>query len=212
MSFVIENKGEGFERCPPGLHLARCYRVIDLGTQKSEYMGESKFQRKVMIGWEIHGTNEAGKSLSMNDGRPYSIFKNYTLSWSDKAKLRQDLQSWRGRPFSPEEMRRFDLKNILGAWCMLNVIEREGQNGNIYSNVNGIAPVPSMIKQNGLPQGANKLEIFNLTEPDMELFNTFSQNLKTKIQSSPEWQKIKKSDYDDSGMTTQSEPEDSIPF
>lgn len=190
MSFYVEDKGGNFERCPSGMHLARCYRIIDLGTQKSEYMGQVKYLHKVMLGWEIHGTDDNGKPLKMNDGRPFGIFKNYTLSWSEKANLRLDLQSWRGRPFTQEEMRKFDLKNVLGAWCMLNVIERPGQDGKTYTNVNGVTPVPAIIKQNGLPEGVNKTELFNLTEPDMAMFESFSENLKTKIKASPEWQKL----------------------
>ena len=190
MSFIVEDKGGNFERCPSGMHLGRCYRIVDLGTQKSEYMGQVKYLHKIMLGWEIHGTDDNGKPLNIMDGRPFAIFKNYTLSWSEKANLRLDLQSWRGKAFTQEEMRKFDLKNILGAWCMINVIERAGQNGNTYANVDGVTPVPAIIKQNGLPQAVNKNELFNLQEPDMALFEAFSDNLKTKITSSPEWQKL----------------------
>jgi hypothetical protein len=190
MSFYVENKGGGFDPCPTGIHLANCYRIIDLGTQKIEYMGQSKFQHKVMFAWELHITDDNGNQVKMNDGRPFSIFKNYTLSWSDKSNLRQDLQSWRGKPFTQEELNRFDLKNVLGAWGMVNVIERQGQNGKTYANVSGITPVPSMIRQQGLPQRVNKLELFTLSNPDMEMFNSFSDNLKQKISSSPEWQKL----------------------
>ena len=190
MSFYVEDKGGNFERCPSGMHLARCYRIIDLGTQKSEYMGQTKYLHKVMLGWEIHGMNDDGTPIKMQDGRPFAIFKNYTLSWSEKANIRLDLQSWRGRPFSQEEMRKFDLKNVLGAWCMLNVIERPGQDNKIYTNVAGVTPVPAMIKQNGLPTAVNKNELFNIAEPDMEMFATFSDNLKAKISNSPEWQKL----------------------
>ena len=191
MSFIVEDKGN-FEATPSGMHLARCYRIIDLGTQKSEYMGQVKYLHKIMLGWEIHGTNDDGTPLKMRDGRPFAIFKNYTLSWSEKATLRGDLQSWRGKPFTQEEMRRFDLKTVLNAWCMLNVIERAGQDGNMYVNVSGVTPVPSMIKKGGLPEPINKNELFNLTDPDMVMFDTFSENLKKKIQSSPEWEKLNK--------------------
>jgi len=191
MSFIVEDNGGNFERCPPGMHLGRCYRIVDLGTQKSEYMGQTKYLHKIMIGWEIHGVGEDGKEIKMKDGRPFAIFKNYTFSWSEKANLRLDLQSWRGRAFSQEEMRKFDLKNVLGAWCMLNIIERAGQNGNTYSNVDGVTPVPAIIKQNGLPQAVNKNELFNLQEPDWTLFESFSDNLKTKIIASPEFEKAK---------------------
>lgn len=190
MSFYVEDKGGNFERCPSGMHLARCYRIVDLGTQKSEYMGQTKYLHKVMLGWEIHGMHDNGTPIKMQDGRPFAIFKNYTLSWSEKANLRLDLQSWRGRPFSQEEMRKFDLKNVLGAWCMLNVIERPGQDGKTYTNVAGVTPVPAMIKQNGLPQAVNKDELFNISEPNMEMYNGFSDNLKAKIANSPEWQKM----------------------
>jgi hypothetical protein len=203
-SFFVEDKGGAFERCPRGMHLARCYRIVDLGTQKSEYMGQVKYLHKIMISWEIHGMDENGKPLRMSDGRPYGIFKNYTLSWSEKSNLRLDLQSWRGRPFLPEEMRRFDLKNILGAWCMLNVIERTGQNGKEYSNIDGITPVPSVIKHSGLPEGVNALEIFNLSEPDMQMFDKFHEGLKKKIMASPEWGKLQ-------GKPEQGKPEQREP-
>jgi hypothetical protein len=213
MALYAEDSGGSFERCPPGMHLARCYRIIDLGTQKSEYMGQTKFLHKIMVGWELHGNRDDGSPLKMNDGRPFAIFKNYTLSWSEKANLRLDLQSWRGKPFTQEEMRRFDLTNVLGAWCMLNVIERQGQNGKTYANVDGVTPVPSMIKQNGLPTAVNKNEMFNLSEPDWVLFETFSDHLKQKITASPEFGKAK-------GGSTDAEPAsaghdddiDDIPF
>ena len=188
---VEDTGGSSFTPVPAGMHLARCYRIIDIGTQKSEFEGNVKYLHKIMIGWEIHGNRDDGSPLKMNDGRPFAIFKNYTLSWSDKANLRLDLQSWRGKPFTQEEMRRFDLENVLGAWCMLNVIERAGQNGKTYSNVDGVTPVPSMIKQNGLPQAVNKNEMFNLTEPDWAMFETFSDHLKAKISASPEFAKVK---------------------
>lgn len=212
MSFYVEDKGGNFERCPSGMHLARCYRIVDLGTQKSEYMGQVKYLHKLMIGWEIHGADDKGNPLKMMDGRPFAIFKNYTLSWSEKANLRLDLQSWRGKPFTQEEMRRFDLKNVLGAWCMINVIERAGQDGKMYTNVNGVTPVPAIIKQNGLPAAVNKNELFNLSEPDMAMFNSFSDHLKKKIEASPEWQKRTQSEPASQEPEYLGEPADDIPF
>jgi len=215
MSFIVEDKGGNFERCPPGMHLGRCYRIVDLGTQKTEYMGEVKYLHKIMLGWEIHGSDDNGKPLKMVDGRPFAIFKNYTLAWSEKANLRIDLQAWRGKAFTQEEMRKFDLKNILGAWCMLNVIDRAGQNGNTYSNVSSVTPVPSVIKQSGLPQAINKNELFNLQDPDMAIFETFSDNLKAKITSSPEWEKLQGKQSTPTASippASQLDPDEDIPF
>ena len=189
MSFYAE-KGGDFEICPSGMHLARCYRLVDIGTQQSEYMGATKFLHKITLAWEVHGIDDAGMPIKMLDGRPFGIFKNYTLSWSEKANLRLDLQSWRGKPFNQEEMQKFDLKNILGVWCMLNVIEHVGKNGNTYANIAGISPVPGMIKAAGFPQPVNPVQLFSLQNPDMVMFESFSNNLKAKIESSPEWKKL----------------------
>ena len=189
MSFFVEDKSS-FESTPPGAHLARCYRIVDLGTQKSEYMGQVKFLHKITINWEILSKDEDGQPIRMKDGRPFSIYKNYTMSWAEMSNLRKDLQRWRGKPFTQEELRRFDLKTVLGAYCMLNVIERQGSDGKMYTNVETVSPVPAMIKQLGLPPAVNKDTIFNLSEPDMELFETFHDSLKTKIKSSPEGQKL----------------------
>jgi hypothetical protein len=216
MSFVVEDSGGSFESAPTGMHLGRCYRIIDLGTQKTEYMGQMKALRKIMIGWELHAQDDAGRPIRMRDGRPFAMFKNYTLSWNEKANLRLDLQSWRGKPFSTEEMRRFDLETVLGAWCMLNVIEKQGNDGKMYINVNGITPVPSMIKQAGMPAAVNKNEVFMLSDPDMEMFSTFTENLKKKITSSPEWEKLhgKKTmpERKHAAPTMQDEDLDDIPF
>ena len=90
MSLIAKDSGEGsFTPVPPGMHLARCYRIVDLGTQKSEYQGQTKYLQKVMIQFEVHGEDDKGKALVTNKGEPMSISKNYTLSLAEKATLRQ---------------------------------------------------------------------------------------------------------------------------
>lgn len=187
MTFYVEsNQERTFKNVPAGSHLGRCYRIVDLGSQKSEYMGEIKIQRKIMVGWELFGEDDEGVSLLTDDGKPMAIFKNYTLSWAENATLRKDLQSWRNKPWTDSEAKRFDLKSILNQYCMLNVIHKDS-NGKTYANVATISPVPSMIKQAGLPKPVNANQIFTLAEPDMVLFETFGKGLKDKIMNSPEW-------------------------
>jgi hypothetical protein len=169
------------------MHLARCYRIVDLGTQKSEYQGQIKHLQKVMIQFEVHGEDDNGNALVTNKGEPMSISKNFTLSLAEKATLRKDLQAWRGRDFTADELRGFELKNVLGAWCMLSVAKSMGNNGKEYTNIMSINPVPAAIKKAGLPEGFNKLAMFVIENPDMELFETFGNGLKEKIQTSPEW-------------------------
>jgi len=176
-----------FKPVPAGMHLARCYRIIDLGTQTTEWQGKEKKNYKIMVLWEVHGEDDQGNALITDRNEPMSISKNYTMSLGEMSSLRADLKAWRGRDFTAEELRGFQLKNVLGAWCMLTVSRTEGQNGKEYSNVVTVNPVPASIKKAGLPDGFNDLLVFDLDNPDMALFDTFSEKLKAKIQSSPEW-------------------------
>lgn len=214
MSLVAKDSGgEGnFTPVPPGMHLARCYRIVDLGTQKSEYQGQIKYLQKVMLQFEVHGEDEKGKALVTSKGDPLSISKNYTLSLAEKATLRKDLQTWRGVAFTPDQLRGFELKNILGQWAMLSVAKDVGNNGKEYTNIMSVNPVPLAIKRAGLPEGINKTAMFTIMNPDMDLFETFSNNLKEKIKASPEWESNSKRESNTGGSGFDDFADDSIPF
>ena len=101
---------------------------------------------------------------------------------------------------------------------MLNVIEKRGNDGKMYVNVTGITPVPSMIKQAGMPQPINKNEVFMIDTPDMEIFKTFSENLKKKIMGTPEWEKLNakpaqsQADAANAAVAAAALDDDDIPF
>ena len=188
MSLTARDSGGGsFTPVSPGMHLARCYRIVDMGTQTTDFQGQTKHLQKVMLQFEVHGEDDSGKPLVTAKGEPMSISKNFTLSLAEKATLRKDLQAWRGRDFTPEELRGFELKTVLGAWAMITVSKALGGNGKEYTNIVSINPVPVTIKKAGMPEGFNKLAMFVISNPDMELFETFGNGLKEKITSSPEW-------------------------
>jgi hypothetical protein len=191
MALIAKESGGGggeFTPVPQGMHLARCYRVIDLGTQESTYLGTVKHLPKVMLQFEVHGEDESGKPIVTGKNEPMSISKNFTLSLAEMATLRKDLQTWRGREFTADELRGFELKNVLGAWAMISVIKAMGNNGKEYTNIAAIMSVPPAIKKGGIPEGHNDLKLFSIDEPDMALFDSFSNGLREKIQKSPEWQ------------------------
>ena len=190
MALIAKESGGGggeFTPVPQGMHLARCYRVIDLGTQRSEYLGTVKHLRKVMLQFEVHGEDENGDPIVTSKGEPMSISKNFTLSLEEKATLRKDLQTWRGREFTDIEKKGFEVKNVLGAWAMISVIKAMGNNGKEYTNIAAIMSLPPAIKKAGLPNGHNELKVFEIDNPDMALFDSFGNGLKEKIQRSPEW-------------------------
>jgi hypothetical protein len=189
MALIAKSSGGGggtFTPVPEGMYLGRCYRIIDMGTQTGSYQGKPTVNYKVMLQFEVHGEDAEGAKLVTPKGEPMSISKNYTLSLNEKATLRKDLQTWRGKLFTIEELNGFQLKNVLGAWALLNIAKGEGGDGNQYTNIVAINPVPKMLKDT-IPNGHNPLVWFDLDNPDMELFETFGNKLREKIKSSPEW-------------------------
>ena len=188
MGLIAKDSGGGsFTPVAPGMHLARCYRIVDMGTQKTDFQGQVKHLQKVMLQFEVHGEDDNGKPLVTAKGEPMSISKNFTLSLSEKATLRLDLQAWRGRVFTADELRGFELKSVLGVWAMITAARALGKNGKEFTNIVSINPVPVTIKRAGLPEGFNKLSSFDIDKPDMDLFETFGNGLREKIASSPEW-------------------------
>ena len=184
---VSASSNNNFVQVPAGMHLARCYRIIDLGTQKTSWNGVDKMSPKVLFQFEIHSEDDNGNPLLTTEGKPLAISKQYTLSLNENAALRKDLQSWRGRAFTEDELKAFDLQNVLGQWCMLSVVHSQVQD-KIYANVDNVNPVPASIKKAGLPEGVNATVLFSIRSADMAVFETFTDNLKNKIKSSPEWE------------------------
>lgn len=191
MGFIASDSGNGgnFKRVPAGVYIGRCYSLVDLGTQTSNGQYGEKHQHKIRVAWELFGEDENGQPLTIDvDGKemPMTISKSYTVSLHEKAGLRKDLSAWRGRDFTDEEAKAFDVSKLIGAYCMVNVTTSEN-NGKTYSNVGGLTPLPSALK-NAKPAPVHGHVLFNLDEPNMAVFATFHEKLQEVIKSSPEWE------------------------
>jgi hypothetical protein len=124
--------GRQFKPAPAGVHQAVCVDVVDLGLLEVTYAGKTKKQHKIRIVWQIEEL--------MDDMRPFIVQKRYTLSLSEKANLRKDLESWRGRAFTEAELEAFDVETVLGANCLLNVM-RVDKEGESYANITAVMPI-----------------------------------------------------------------------
>lgn len=119
---------KAFAPAPEGVHQAVCVDVIDKGILDVTWQGVTKKQHKIDVAWQI---NEA-----RDDGKPFLVFKRYTLSLGEKANLRKDLESWRGKKFTTEEELGFDVEKLIGANCQINI-----QHSNGYANVVAVMPL-----------------------------------------------------------------------
>lgn len=176
MSLTVNGEsGPSIAPVEEGTHLGVCSMLIDLGLQYSEMYKKSS--RKVLIGWEL-----PDETIEIDgEMKPRVLSKRYTANLSEKSNLRKDLASWRGRDFTPEELKAFDLKNIVGASCLITVIH--SKNGEkTYANIQSIVKLPK-----GMPKGT-------LSEPPV-IFDLDSDPVE-KVDELPSWiqEIIKKSE------------------
>lgn len=134
---IIAKAGDGqnYAPAPEGTHQAVAVDVIDKGLMESNFQGKKKLQHKIDIAWQIDELRD--------DGKRFVLFKRYTLSLNEKATLRHDLESWRGRPFTRDEEMGFDVETVIGANCLINVQHKPGTKdpNKIFSNVVSIMPL-----------------------------------------------------------------------
>lgn len=145
MAIIATDTGGGgdFKKVPPGNHVGICNAVVDLGRQRvqSQLYGES-VKHQVYIRWElpqeiIEWTDKDGNQRT----GPMTIGKTYTVSLHENATLRADLENWRGRAFTREELAGFDIATIAGVAALVNVTHAES-GGKTYANVTGVTPLP----------------------------------------------------------------------
>ena len=176
MSMIAsDNGGQAIEKLENGVYTAVSSAIIDLGLQRNEQFG--KTQRKFMMIWTI-----IGEEIEINgEKQPRTISKEYSFSLNEKSTLRKDLQAWRGKTFSEEELKGFNIITILNKACQLQIILEE-KNNKKYNNIAGIM---------SLPKGSTIEELENTYYFDMENFETWGN-----FQKIPNWiqEKIKKAE------------------
>jgi hypothetical protein len=143
MPIFAKSSVGNFETCDVGVHQAVCVFVEDIGTHEGSYNGKPIQRHQIVICWEIAQNMTQGEYA----GNPFMISKFYTLSLSEKANLRKDLQSWRGKDFTDEELKGFDVEKLKGANCMLNIVEHEKRDKSKTVKIAAIMPVSKDTKK-----------------------------------------------------------------
>lgn len=212
--------GTGYTPPEEGVYQAVCYGLYDLGQQYSEKW--DKTAHRVLLSWELPEQRmeieRDGKTLNL----PRAISKEYTLSLHKKAQLRKDLEAWRGRIFTAEELAGFDLQAILKANCMIQVLHTK-KDDKTYANITAIMPLMKQLKP---LKPENAIRYFSFEDRDPKIPEDTPEWIINKIQAAKEWagedgggngdaaeppEWLKKPGAGDATMAEQA-PEDDIPF
>jgi hypothetical protein len=127
---MVRRPQSSYAVAPAGLHSAVCVDVQDLGLQTGAYGAK----HKVRLVWQLDAVDPAA-------GRRVEVARLYTLSLHERAALRQDLERWRGKKFTDQELDRgFDLETVIGVNCQVVVSHSLGDNGTTYADVDSVLP------------------------------------------------------------------------
>lgn len=162
----------------PGVYIAVCVGVIDLGEQYSEKF--KNYSPKIKLAFEL-----VGETIEV-DGKqePRQLSKEFTLSASKKSTLRAFLQSWNTKSYTDEEFGELDLFDQLGKPCQLTVVLSENKE---YANIEGIMGLPK-----GMPAPATdtKLIAWDIEKWDDALFEELPEWIREQVKKSTQYQKL----------------------
>lgn len=211
MAINATSNGTRRELIPAGNYIARCYQMIHIGTVMEQFKGETKAMNKVRIGWEL--PTELKVFKEENGEQPCVISKEYTLSMHEKATLRKMLASWRGKDFTEEEAKCFDITKLLGVPCMLNIIHTPSKTDptTMYETISSITPLPKGVN---CPPQITASRVWDYDAPDMELLAHLPDFIKDKIKTSEEYNRLIAPNHTDMSASSTPSPEnvDDLPF
>ena len=208
MAIIATNTGgSNFEPIPTGNYPARCYSMVHIGTIDEVIMGVPKRLNKVRISWEL--PTELKVFKEENGEQPHVISKEFTLSMHEKANLRAVLKNWRGKDFTEEEAKSFDIEKLVGAPCMLNITHKTSKDGTkVYAEIGSVSTMP---KGFTCPDPINEQFVWTYDDFNEEKFNALPDYLKSKMVNSDEY-KLATTGGQHHDLNTNEEEHDDLPF
>ncbi len=197
MGFTTKEKSD-YKPLPEGTHPAVCSALIDLGLQDA--FGIPKPQLMLRFEFPTQRVNRVDNGVQTDE--PMVKYQFYTNSLNKKANLRRDLEGWRDKGFTKEELDGFDVRNVVGHPCMISIIH-DNSGDRVKDKIRSIS------KFIGDSKPAPELEVIKYSKEEGE---TSQEHLL------PDWikEKISQSLDDDisapAPVTAESFKDDDIPF
>lgn len=134
---------------PEGQFPATCIDIVDLGIQELTWQGVTKEKHRIILRFF------AGEWFTDDEGedRPLWLDRYFTLSLHENSALRPFLENWRGKKFTPTELKGFNLVKLLHAPAYVQVGHETKQDGNTRAKIDSIMRLPKGMEAPGVPKG-----------------------------------------------------------
>ena len=198
---------QNFEVLEAGSYPARCYSMVHIGTVEENIMGALKRLNKVRVTWEL--PTELVVFNEEKGEQPRVISKEFTLSLHEKATLRAFLKNWRGKDFTEEEAKEFDVTKLISAPCMLNITHKKSKDGQkTYLEIGSVSRLPKGME---CPTQISESFIFDYDENfDLQKLEGLPDFIKDKVKKSDEF--MAKTSLEMPNHSGSSNEEDEPPF
>ena len=182
---TVGGGGGNYDPAPQGNHVARVYRIIHIGTIMEAYMGENKLVNKVQIGFEL--PNETKVFKEGEEAKPISLTQEYTLSMHEKANLRGVITGIIGTALTDGEAEAFDIEDLMGKECMINIVHKTSASGNVYAKLQSASPIPKGLE---VPDAVNSPVLLSYDNWNQKTFDALAQFTRDKMAGSAEYRKM----------------------
>lgn len=167
---------------PTGMHVARCYQVIDLGTQPNNF-DPARPKRLLKLVFEIDKTNDFG-----HGPQPFTISKEYPFTMAQYenklSNLRLTINNWRGKSLSDEEAQNFDFTTLLNQFAFVNIVHKTSSSGKERAEIASISPLVNGITKF---EPVNHAVCFSLDDFNQSVYERIDKYTQEKIAISPEY-------------------------
>lgn len=166
----------------PGVYKARIVQIIDYGIQPQRaYAGKDKAPaQEIGVTYELLDEFMKDEDGNEIEDKPRWISENFPLHslQADMAKSTK-----RYKALDPEEVHEGNWPDLLEMPCMVTVVNNPSKDGSkIFDNVGNVSAMRPKDAANA-PELVNDSKVFDLDNPDMEVFAKLPKWIQEKIAS-----------------------------
>jgi hypothetical protein len=177
--YVSASSGGNYPERKPieaGAYAAVCDMIVDLGVQPSPG-GQYAPKRTVLLRFQIPEVRVEFTKDNETRSLPAVISRTVGLSLNEKSTLYGLLTSWRGRAFTQDELKKFDLGKVAGKPAFVNVTHSV-KGDRTYANLTSIMPLP---KSKTAPALEGEALVFSTDAPNPDVFDKLPAWVQDKI-------------------------------
>lgn len=167
------------ELLPADNYMARCCKIVHIGTSEFEKNGSTYELNKAVLFFEILGSEG-----------PFIADREVVLNTAKDSDFRKLLNGWRGQDLTDEEADSFDITVLLDKPCMVNIGHKtiRWDGGSFETEeVLGISKKPGTMT---FPAGKIAPVILDYDNWSKEVFDGLPQRYKKKITNSKEYKAL----------------------